>query len=256
MSEVQTLKYRFSGEPLNLGDTIQAIALSRLIGPSREIYRDQADKADPDRLFLVNGWLGEPSVPANGRNTLFAGIHVGAHHEKQLAWIRQSRFPVGARDPFTQKMLAREGIASEMVGCATTTLEGRAGNREGRYAIDVQETETIALEQSVSKMTWPEQLFLAEARLQTLLSAEIVYTSRLYVALPCLAFGTPVVLRPSPYLAERFTLWDALGAAYNQPVTLDVSAAADRYQAFLRRGLEMAGNLASGISSGWWEQGG
>lgn len=238
MTPIQVLKYRAPTGAFNLGDTIQAVALARLLGPGTEgIYRDIAGQADPERLFVVSGWLGDPSVSARGENSLFAGIHVGACPTEQLRWIRQSRFPVGARDPFTREMLAREGIPSEMVGCVTLTLDRYDGPRAGRYAVDTNENGTIEISQHFPRMTWEEQVVLAEARLETLRTAEIVYASRLHIALPCLAFGTPVVVRPPRIQPERFTLFHALGGVYHKPLILDVRGIAERFRAFLQAGL-------------------
>lgn len=241
---IQVLKYRNTGFAFNLGDTIQAVALARLLGPDTEgVYRDAAGRADPDRLFVVSGWLGDRSVPARGENTLFAGIHLGACRGEQLRWIRKSRFPVGARDPHTYEMLVREGIRSEMTGCVSLTLPRYEGPRTGRYAIDANADCSIPKNAVVMTQTglahpWHEQVALANARLETLRTAEIVYTSRLHVALPCLAFGTPVVVAITANQPERFSLFEGLGGTYYEPVVIDVSRLATRFRAFLTRGME------------------
>lgn len=238
-SSIQVLKYRAPTGSFNLGDTIQAVALSRLLEPGTEgIYRDSASQADPKRLFVVSGWLGDPSVPSCGENTLFAGIHVGSCHAEQRRWIRQSRFAVGARDPFTQEKLARSGIPSEMIGCVSLTLARYNGPRSGQYAVDTSQKDTLELSQHFPRMTWEEQVAVAEARLATLRTAELVYTTRLHIALPCLAFGTPVVVRPPRFQPERFTIFHALGGVYHEPATVEVSEIAARFRAFLQAGLD------------------
>ncbi len=90
-------------------------------------------------------------------------------------------------------------------------------------------------------MTWPDQWRLALERLELLRRAEIVYTRRLHVAIPCLAFGTPVVLyrffAKQALRPERFSLVDALGIEWNRPCTLDLTPHAERYCEFLSRAL-------------------
>jgi hypothetical protein len=94
-------------------------------------------------------------------------------------------------------------------------------------------------------MTWEEQWIRSAQRLDLLRRAEIVYTKRLHVILPCLAFGTPVLF-PSRALSgsshkARFTLLWELGFQLDREVVLDVSHVADRYKTFLmeRLGCEL-----------------
>jgi hypothetical protein len=63
-----------------------------------------------------------------------------------------------------------------------------------------------------------------------------VYTSRLHVALPCLAFGTPVwIANPSrgAWRPSRFSLLEQLGIRYETLVTVDVASWASSYVKFL-----------------------
>jgi len=93
-------------------------------------------------------------------------------------------------------------------------------------------------------MSWQRQWELALHRLETLRTAELVHTSRLHVALPCLAFGTPVVLRrkvrDSAFQPQRFSLLDELGFEFDRPCVLNVSAAAARFTGFLAKHLVRA----------------
>lgn len=62
-------------------------------------------------------------------------------------------------------------------------------------------------------------------------------TSRLHVALPCLAMGTPVVLsaedRRRVEQPARLSLLDDLGFRYGEPNVIDVGPIARRYRRFL-----------------------
>ena len=132
LSRYRVLSYRNGG---NLGDTIQTLALSRLLpGMLEGVYRDAADFLLPGPPFVVNGYLCEntPHSP----DCIFAGIYVGGRRTEQLEWIRQSRYSIGARDPATVQVLRTVGIESEMIGCATLTLPRYTGARHGCVRID------------------------------------------------------------------------------------------------------------------------
>jgi len=224
----------------NLGDAIQTVALSRLLGPRLGgVYRDAAHKAPADITFVVNGWLGDTP---GGRNTLFAGIHIAQNLSQMVRWVKDSDFPVGSRDPHTQAQLRLHGIRSEMIACATLTFERYAGSRRGRYAIDVSAARqpggfTVLSNVIHANMSWPDQWRLALSRLETLRRAEIVETSRLHVALPCLALGTPVVVHEADVgktsQPERFSLLRSMGFPFGVPVVMDVSEHAARFRRFL-----------------------
>jgi hypothetical protein len=125
-----------------------------------------------------------------------------------------------------------------MIGCATLTFERFRGVRSGRYSVDAGSIEgTTQLTNSIAAVTWTEQWNMAVGQLDLLRRAELVYTTRLHIALPCLAFGTPVIfpLHKLTNIAakERFTLLNALPFCYDHPVEADVSAIAGRYVRFL-----------------------
>lgn len=62
------------------------------------------------------------------------------------------------------------------------------------------------------------------------------------MALPCLAFGTPVRITrpPATGFPERFSLLEEMGVPYGELAVRDVSAQADRYRRFLARHLGIA----------------
>jgi hypothetical protein len=92
-------------------------------------------------------------------------------------------------------------------------------------------------------MTWAEQWRRAAELLAIYRTAERVHTSRLHVALPCLAFGTPVCLhKPREWFGltstrGRFSLFDALGLPYGTWVERDVSYERERFVRFLETSL-------------------
>ncbi|HEX8913705.1 MAG TPA: polysaccharide pyruvyl transferase family protein [Humisphaera sp.] len=239
----QILTYRATR---NLGDAVQTVAMSRLLaGPLFGVYRDQADRARPDIPFVVNGWLGGP-VPAAHPDCTFAGVFVGARRAEQLTWLRSSGRSVGARDPHTLSLLSVAGTHAEMVGCATLTFDRYGGRRSGRYAVDAGGSERGCIELTMGLPVgcpWHEQWALAVARLETLRTAELVVTTRLHVALPCLAYGTPVIVRRTRIglseQPERLTLLDALAIPADEAAVVDVTPWAARYLRWLGERVEV-----------------
>ncbi len=231
------LVYRVS----NLGDMIQTLALTRLLPPMTGVFRHDLGSAPTDRTFVVNGFLERDTPPRAGAPCLFAGVS-GPHmrRARYLEWLRRSPWPVGARDPATVRRLAAAGLATELVGCATLTLPRHQGPRSGVYSVDcdgpgTRLTHRISREEPVAQQWDRATDLLAMYR-----TAEAVHTSRLHVALPCLAFGTPVwIARPdSAPLPDRFSLVEELGVPYETLVVHDVTPAADRYRQFLRTHLD------------------
>ncbi len=226
----------------SVGDAVQTVAMARLLGGEcAGVYRD-APVPDlyADVPFVVNGWLGW-GAPADGKNCFFAGIHLGEHEPAYIRWIRQSPAPAGTRDDYTLGLLTGHRIPSEVVGCPTLTFSPYRGPRSGRYSIDVKPLPDTQFETNLipAGLSWPEQWELALHRLEQLRRAEIVYTRRVHVILPCLAFGTPVVFPSKEFRGlfdkSRLSILHWLGFPYDEIVQLDVTSIAHRYVQFLAR---------------------
>lgn len=233
MKDYAALSYSASG---NLGDAIQTVALSRLLpGNVRFVDRMNAAASDDPNL-IVNGWLGSNVVIDSPTSSLFAGVHLA--QDRNLPWIKRTTGPVGARDPYTANLLDQENIQNEMIGCATLTFPRYEGPRSGICAVDnlkPVENAVVLTHAIDNAMSWPEQWSRAVSYLGIYRRAAVVYTSRLHVALPCLAFGTPVVFGSDNPNDNRFSLLRDIGFRDGEPVTLDVSGMAGRYIAFLGR---------------------
>ena len=218
----------------NLGDVLQTIALSRFLPQCIGIPRCRlTEQLHPNKLFVVNGWHRWPrEVPASDANCLFAGIHCADAH---VPWVRQSRFPAGARDPFTHEVFQRAGIPSVMLGCATLSLPRHDGPRDGVLSVDYLAGPGTQLTHGIkhgAPFTTQWQLGLAAlARYQR---AAEVHTSRLHVALPCLALGTPVAFHPARFQRERYSLLEHLGLEFGKLQQRDVSPLRTAYVKFLR----------------------
>lgn len=220
----------------NAGDMIQTMALSRLVPRMTGVFRHGLSTAPRDGTLVVNGYLGPDRAPRNGRKTLFAGVSGPyGHRRTHLRWMRESPWTVGARDPITADRLARHGVSSALVGCATMTFPPYDGAREGIISVDCDGPGEQLTHWISRSMTVKQQWEHATTLLERYRTAEAVYTSRLHVAVPCLAFGTPVwITRPTASsVPERYSLLEHLGAQYEQLLHIDISQHAARYRTFL-----------------------
>jgi hypothetical protein len=225
MTPLHVLAYR---RTRNLGDAIQAVAMCRLLAGRdvAAVYRDSLSGMSPPggRSLLLNGWLGDAPPGASCVGVRTAGVYIGRNHAD---WVRflggGSRQPVGCRDPATYDLLHRHGVPALVVGCPTMTFPPYDGPRRGVFAIDAQAGErAIALTNFIpSGMAWKDQWNSAYSLLLRLRAAKRVWTNRLHVALPCLAFRTPVNLVSRGTIQEdRFSILDWLGIARSGWVTM------------------------------------
>ena len=124
MSRFSLLLYRSR----NLGDMIQTFALSRLLPKAKGVFRHRLRTVSPDRFLVWNGYLDKDAPPATGVKCLFAGV--SGPHFRQTEYLRlmaQSRFPIGARDPFTLNLVQSAGLSASLIGCATLTFSTYPG---------------------------------------------------------------------------------------------------------------------------------
>lgn len=224
----------------NIGDMIQTLALTRLFPPMAAVYRHDLGSAPMDRVFVVNGFLDRDQPPRVGSECLFAGVS-GPYmrHALYWEWMRQSPCPVGARDPVTLAQLSKEGIPVELAGCATLTLPLYEGPRQGIISVDFEGPGTRLTHEMSRHLTLAEQWTAASDLLSRYKTAEAVYTSRLHVALPCLAFGTPVwIARPGARgFPERFSLLEEMGIPFEELVVRDITPQRERFLLFLEKHL-------------------
>lgn len=221
----------------NLGDMIQTAALSRLVPRAAGVFRHRLDEASEERLLIVNGVLHKERPPKEGATCLFAGVS-GPYwrHQEYAQWLERSPYPIGGRDQFTVDAARSKGHDAVLIGCATMTFPRYEGERSGVYSVDYPGPGTPLTHWISRKKTVSMQWSMAMQNLSQYRTAEAVYTSRLHVALPCLAYGTPVFIA-NPHRAwkpERFSVIEELGISYDRLVTADLSEYSQRYIAFLQ----------------------
>lgn len=220
----------------NLGDMIQTYALSLLL-PGELFFVDRAEQKDyvSDGL-IVNGYC-YPNLGPN-KGGLYASIYLQSwSREENLHSLKEHGKIVGSRDPGTHSFLKRNGIPSEMIGCVTSTLPRYDGPREGDMNVDWGPREEKYTQRIFLETAWEEQWQMGLDRLKQLQSAKSVTTSRLHVALPCLAMGTPVKI---PYECmgrigepERLTILTDMGFEYDKFNEIDMTPFAERFKSFL-----------------------
>ena len=213
----------------NIGDEIQSLAARQYLPRvdclvDREHLNDFA-AAVPAKIIL-NGWFAhrpENWPPAPGLLPLFVSFHLSdevlpmnvsglraAQHLLQgepLAYLR-AHAPIGCRDEATVERLIAAGVPAYFSGCLTLTLPDPcpgAPREDIVCCVDV----SPAVRQHVAAQTDARLVTLshaidpdapaaarferAEAVLATYARSRLVVTSLLHCALPCLAFGTPVL---------------------------------------------------------------
>lgn len=213
----------------NIGDDIQSVAARQYLPQvdalvDREHLNDFA--ADEPVRIILNGWFThrpENWPPARALRPLFISFHVtdevlpmnvsglrAARHfltGAPLEYLR-THAPIGCRDEATARLLNAAGVPAFFSGCLTLTLQNpwpREAREDIVCCVDVSpgvqqhvaahaDAKVISCSHGIHEdAPAAVRLERAEAALATYARARLVVTSRLHCALPCLAFGTPVV---------------------------------------------------------------
>ena len=195
----------------NIGDGMQSLV-------HVQNYRSIATRVDRDAPverkgnLVLNAWWGQvpSSPPLDEERTSATGMYFSSAPIPR-AWLRflRRRRTVGARDMATLDRLRRADVRNaQFSGCPTSTLKrptrARPVSSESDVLIiDVHESDLHRIPPSlVNRAVFLTQdvhncsvdiVRSASDRLVRLAEASLVVTTRLHVAMPCLAIGTPVV---------------------------------------------------------------
>jgi hypothetical protein len=236
-----------SSERFNLGDDIWAYATMKLLPRVDYIIdRTQLNSFRSKNNEKVAAIVGNFLFPLHNEHRFFppkcivplltsfhARITSGSWLSNQpiIDYLKVNG-PVGARDSYTQNKMAELGIESYFSGCVTLTLQRADLDSNTDIAqkdyiclvdLDKQIEEKIKsqiLESGMdvdiktmshvydnTNLSWDERVKKVEEYLNIYSNAKFVITSRLHVALPCLAYDVPVFV-----MVRRFTDTDALGS--------------------------------------------
>ncbi len=217
---------------LNYGDDIQSLAALRILkSPDYILDRENLSGIEikEDIKLLCNGWFMENPKnwpPAPNIHPLFISMHI-THNNGAINYMLDNKLieyykkhePIGCRDYHTVKLFESIGVKAYYSGCLTLTLENKFTDKDRNDEIlfvdafnknlpetlrnnyynqlvpkSVQKNVTfIKHSHSNPGMTETERFYSAEKLLDRYSKAHLVVTSRIHVALPCIALGTPVL---------------------------------------------------------------
>jgi hypothetical protein len=211
----------------NIGDEIQSLAAKQFL-PQVDcvVERDRLSEFEPSEQtrVILNGWFmhnpehfgvhgsvdplivsfhASPSPGLDGLSEGFSGLLSLPGMSNALAQFA----PIGARDLYTLELLQGLGIETYFSGCLTLTLNPRQVSRGDAIVLSdlapaaaswvhaATDRDILLIKHSPKIAVSSERSFeRAEKVLDAYAAASLVVTSRLHVALPCLALETPVIL--------------------------------------------------------------
>lgn len=213
----------------NIGDDIQTYVAMKYL-PHIDYYIDREDlscfmpKTKEQVALIMNGWFIHNKLawpPSPYIKPLLISMHfknlietdVGDLYLKSYGGDYLKKYqPVGARDMETLKRLRNNNIEAYFSGCMTLTLRKFHGIRkiDKICLVDLEEKiiEKIKLntdsnieilthnldQEQTAKRTIQDRMNDVESLLKKYQESKLVITTRLHVALPCLALGTPVIV--------------------------------------------------------------
>lgn len=254
----------------NLGDHIQTLAILQHLKVQKLVFRDHRHN-EPHLTLVANGWMTHGQFPSDHdfAKIVYAGVHIAPKIRGEQLIQSLRGLLVGARDPETAAYLTAHGVSSTLCRCPTLTFPRYTGIREGVYCVDLEEKlyQRVCRQYShlgaVTRLTHDlprvkpaefnmdtamQELNRAHDMLCLYEKARLVVTHRIHVALPCLAFGTPVmcsggddprfsVLNEFPEVRDfRSLRWFSLISPWQQlaPPSQDVKRCKENYVEFLR----------------------
>lgn len=220
----------------NLGDLVQTLAqieALKKIAITDYIFVDREKLAsysgEPINL-LMSGWYTHnlSQFPPNSNiNPIFISIHI---NQEKIIRSNYKFFlkhePIGCRDESTVKLFKQYGIKAYLTKCLTLVFDQYDKARSGTYFVDVfnppyyipslpkkflnslptKFEKEISHEVSPTPIK-PENLQAKLQKTRELLEiykkADLIVTTRLHCALPCRAFGTPVIFVHKDYQEDR-----------------------------------------------------
>lgn len=207
--------------PSNFGNEIQSIAASYFL-PQLDFFLDREATRNISSHFvgkvIMNGWwMHDPKQwpPSDKIDPLFISVHLA--NKKTLEVILSNEninyllkhSPIGTRDLYTLKLLKEYNVPAYFSGCLTLTLPKNPYIEKKDYilCVDVKQEVVKKIKESTNKTVYSITPVFNANDLETIgkfqyafnllnayQSSSAVITSRLHVAMPCLALETPVLL--------------------------------------------------------------
>lgn len=216
---------------VNIGDHMQLIAIMNLYKymgiPEEDIVRiEYYDLFDYEGEYLIlpinfiyfNPYYGERDLIFSPKIIpVFLGIHCisAAFNDREIDYLKRYA-PIGCRDAATLELMRKMNIPSYLHGCLSVTLPKRTGAGHNVFCVDVPKEiyENIPLKLREKAECLSHQFYgnidgnglagkslekIAYERLNYYKTAELVITSRLHCAAPCLAMGIPTIFAVAKY---------------------------------------------------------
>lgn len=213
----------------NIGDDIQTYAGKRFL-PHIDYYidREKLNCFIPHKKeyvsVIMNAWFIHNKIawpPSPYINPLLHSMHftslenvdVGDKYLQNIGGEYLKKYqPIGARDMESQNRLEKNGIQAYFSGCMTLTINKfeNIEKKDKVCLVDVSEEIVNKVKQStnlevevlshkvepeeISKKDFLKRMEDVEKILKKYQESKIVITSRIHVALPCIALETPVIL--------------------------------------------------------------
>lgn len=212
----------------NIGDDILSYAGKRFY-PQIDYYinRESLDQFAPkEREYvatIANGWYLHYSYtfqPSPYLLPLFIGTHFSRDQMIHNDWsyiddsvVRylKEHGPIGCRDRHTVEMLAQKQVPGYFSGCLTMTIPKFSDVTPNHQTVLVDVPDNVSAyirqllpQRNITEKThrltkeevgweWPEREERVIRYLKLYQGADLVVTTRLHCAIPCLALGTPVI---------------------------------------------------------------
>lgn len=222
-------------ETTNIGDDVQSYASRRFLPHYKYlIEREELISFESENNEVVssimNAWYSHKAyncILPNNINPFFVAMHITENKKDYFTtgYGKEcfGKYNIGARDESTLKILKDAEMQSYFSGCLTLTLQkfDNVKKENNIVVVDVRDNELEYIKSksksdileithnvdpdSYSKIPFETRFENVEKLLKTYQSAKLVITSRLHVALPCLALGTPVLLIENDNHKDRFS---------------------------------------------------
>ena len=213
----------------NIGDDVQTLAAKNILGQvDHYLDREALNEYEGEKIkLLCNGYfMRDPKQwpPSKDIDPLFVSFHVSSLNDCETFMVDPSlksyyndHGPIGCRDYRTMRLFQSIGVEAYYSACLTLTLEASEHTSKSgeiifadaflktksddyeHYFIDKlvpaslkNKVHIIHHEQARQHLSIEERMSSTQQLIDRYAAADLVFTSRIHCALPCLALGTPV----------------------------------------------------------------
>ncbi len=215
------------------------------------VNRDSLPNYDDEPVKLVmQAYFAEaygcfPFPWSNKISPIFLGFHLNSTNNSRKMFMERGIYkdlkvyePIGCRDRNTRDFLLSKGIKAYFSGCMTLTLDRREKTPENGkiFVVDLFKKALNKLPKEISDKadfsithiySWDkdkeikyEDAIEFENRAREILNiyktqAKLVVTSRIHVAMPCIAMGIPVIFVAKNVNNERYDILQGIVPIYD-----------------------------------------